>query len=252
MITVSIVSHGQMALVDALLADLARLSSHHLADVIVTRNVPERAPAPTSDRLTVTLIDNPSRKGFGANHNAAFARAEAMNAAPHFAILNPDLRLEADPFGALLQRFDRDDERLALTAPTIVSREGRVEDAARRWLTPWSLVRRRLFGLDHDAVARPDWVAGMFMLVRTDVFRAVHGFDERYFLYCEDADLCARLALGGWRFAVVDDAVAIHDARRDSHASSRHLRWHLESLAKLWTSSTFWRYRRLLAQRRPA
>ena len=52
------------------------------------------------------------------------------------------------------------------------------------------------------------------MLWRTSSFRALGGFDERYFLYCEDVDICLRLQLSGQHFTIVEEARVIHDARR--------------------------------------
>ena len=72
--TLSVVSHGQGALVQALLSDVARLAPPLLAQVIVTRNLPEAPIRPPGDfPVPLRFIDNPRPKGFGANHNAAFA-----------------------------------------------------------------------------------------------------------------------------------------------------------------------------------
>jgi GT2 family glycosyltransferase len=55
-----------------------------------------------------------------------------------------------------------------------------------------------------------DWVSGYCMLLRTAAFRDVGGFDDRFFLYFEDADLCRRLRQCGYRVGVVGDAQALH------------------------------------------
>jgi GT2 family glycosyltransferase len=87
----------------------------------------------------------------------------------------------------------------------------------------------------------PDWVAGMFMLFCGDAFRRMGGFDEKYFLYYEDVDLCARIRLAGWRVAVCPTVTAIHDARRASHRSMRYFRWHLTSILRYFMSPVFFR-----------
>ena len=251
MITLSIVSHRQAPLVATLLDDLAGIASPLVASIIVTRNVEEPTLAwPASLATRIVTIANASPRGFGANHSAAFARCTT----PYFAVMNPDLRLPTDPFPALVAAFDsrrgsrtftRDSTlRTGLVAPRIVSPSGAPEDAARVLITPLELLRR-LAGA-RTAPTNPDWLAGMFFLVASDAFRAVGGFDERYFMYCEDFDLCARLRLSGWSFRVVDEASVVHAAQRASHRSFLHLRWHLTSFAKMWASATFWRYRRML------
>ena len=92
---------------------------------------------------------------------------------------------------------------------------------------------RKLFGLTAGLDYRidgvtlsPDWVAGMFMLFRKDVYAELAGFDERYFLYYEDVDLCWRLRKRGLDVRLVPTVSATHDARRQSRRSVRHLRWH--------------------------
>ena len=240
MITLSVVSHGQGRLIDRLFDDLARLHPATLSRIVVTRNIAEDWQVPQQvAHCPVLVIDNPKPRGFGANHNAAFAHC----ATPYFAVVNPDIRLAEDPFPPVLAL--QADARLALVTPQILAPDGKREDFERALITPWGLVQRRL---NAAAASSVDWLAGMFMVLRSDAFRAVGGFDERFFMYCEDADLCARLRLDGARFAVCAQSNVVHDAQRASHRSWRHLRWHLTSLMKFWLSSAFWRYRALLAR----
>jgi GT2 family glycosyltransferase len=91
----------------------------------------------------------------------------------------------------------------------------------------------------------PAWIPGLFMLFRSDAYRQVEGFDERFFMYGEDFDICARLRLAGWKLQIAEQLQARHDARRASHRSKRHLYWHVTSLLKVWSSAAFWRYWRL-------
>lgn len=85
------------------------------------------------------------------------------------------------------------------------------------------------------------WLAGMFLAFPAAAFRRIGGFDERFFLYCEDYDICVRLVLDCRQLLKVPTARVIHAAQRDSHRSVRHLRWHLQSLAKVWASGAYWR-----------
>ena len=249
MITLSIVSHRQASLVAALLDDIARVDSPHVTAIVVTHNVPETIPPwPRSLAARITTIVNPQPQGFGANHNAAFERC----ATPYFAVMNPDLHLIGDPFDALIDEFrtgpwaDPSPKGIGMVAPYIVTADGIPEDSARSLMTPLAVVRRRLHRRSRRPSAMPHWLAGMFLVVSSDAFRTVGGFDERFFMYCEDFDLCARMRLDGWGFEVVDSTTVVHAAQRASHRSRRHLLWHLSSLVKMWTSSAFWRYRRLL------
>lgn len=240
LVTVSIVSHRQWALIEPLLDQLDQWCAGVVAKVVLTVNVPEDVALKDSLRIQVERIDNAQPKGFGANHNAAFARCET----PWFLILNPDIRLEGDAISALLQEAN---PRTGLLTPRILEPGNVTPEPYRGLLTPLELIQRRLSG--HRPPSQPAWVAGMFMLLRSEAYAAVGGFDERYFMYCEDFDLCARLRLAGWHLRVSNQLQVLHDAQRASNTSLRPLVWHLASLARVWSSPAFWAYRRLLQTR---
>jgi GT2 family glycosyltransferase len=78
----------------------------------------------------------------------------------------------------------------------------------------------------------------MFMLFRREVFERAGGFDERYFLYYEDVDLCRRLAALGYRVELVPAARVVYDARRRSRGRDfRHALWHLASMLRYFSSA---------------
>lgn len=241
MITVSIVSHGHGELVSRLLEDLAGCAG--VSSILLTLNVPEEGiDVPDSLADKIVLIKNPRPLGFGANHNQAFRQARSA----FFCILNPDIRIPHDPFPVLMSRLGNDE--CDLVAPTILSPTGDVDDSARYLPTPWGVLRKVAGGQDGRYSFElggpdfsPDWVGGMFMLVRAEAFRSVGGFDERYFLYYEDVDLCCRLRLAGHRLVLCPAASVIHDARRASHRNLRFLRWHLASMIRFFCSTIFWK-----------
>ncbi len=239
-ITVSIVSHNQAGLVSHLLDDLSRFCSDRI-EVVLTLNTREKLPFQLSTfSFPIKLIENKSAKGFGANHNQAYSRARG----DYFCVLNPDIRLKDNPFPILLRCLES--QELAVVAPKIVNADGDVEDSARYFPTPLSILRKAMrrrgagpdYGLDSDTIY-PDWVGGMFMLFRSDVFAQVQGFNERFFLYYEDVDLCARLWLRKWKVGLCPTANAVHDARRQSHRDIKYLKWHLSSMMKFFLSPVF-------------
>lgn len=228
-VTVSVVSHGQIGLVDQFLEDLARFCPPTLR-VILTQNIPEPAPSPPpqwSHHLDV--IRNDRRKGFGANHNAAFRRCES----PLFCVANPDIRLTTDPFPDLAAALEGN--AVAASGPLVRDLRGNAEDSARRFPTVAALVKKLFVqpgGPDYPTDRgrlEVDWIAGMFMLFRADAFRKVNGFDERFFLYYEDVDICARLQAAGYRIIYDPSVAVIHDARRASRRNLRRMANHTAS-----------------------
>lgn len=235
-ITLSVVSHGQNALVNQLLADMGRRCADRVA-LVLTENLPEpTALAVSALTCPVLRIANDRIKGFGANHNAAFKHCRT----PWFCVVNPDIRLPADPFPALVAALEA--MHAAVAGPLVRNPEGGAEDSARRFPTATSLLKKSFqekrqpdYPVDRGALA-VDWVAGMFMLFRASAFGAVGGFDESYFLYYEDVDLCHRLRASGSGVVFEPRAEVVHDARRASRRNPRlalhHLRGALRFLSR--------------------
>lgn len=229
LIAVSIVSHGHGAMVVRLIESL--LACEEVKQIIVTRNIPEALAIPDSDRIV--LLDNKTPKGFGENHNAAFQHCKQS----YFCPLNPDIALQGDLFGVLVSEMEK--SKAGIAAPLVVAPTGGVEDSVRHFPNLCSLARKICGGADgrydlklNDPVFSPDWVAGMCMLFRSADYARLNGFDQGYFLYYEDVDICARAWKAGMKVIVCPSVSVVHDARRDSHRSLRHLRWHLASMGR--------------------
>lgn len=243
-VSVSIVSHRQGPLVKHLLSDLHAHCATPL-EVVLTVNVEETLPFDAAQFcFPVKIITNASAKGFAANHNAAFRHARAE----YFCVLNPDIRLEQDPFPALFAQLA--DPKVGVAGPLILNPSGEIEDSARRFPTLFTILKKaflRRFELEHEITSMPlfpDWIAGMFMVFRAGVFKALGGFDERYFLYYEDVDLCLRLRHAGYEVVLLPQVSAIHDARRRSHRNLRYLLIHATSLLRFLYRRRRYKYAR--------
>lgn len=148
-ITLSIVSHGQAQLIRSLLADLSRLPQHNF-EVVITINVPEDESAYRGYPFSIFIIRNKTPKGFGENHNAAFLQT----AANWFAVVNPDIRVHSLNMEVLLMPFEN--ENVAAVAPIVLSKDGNVEDSARKFPTLLRLARRLLLK-ERGGITRSGW-----------------------------------------------------------------------------------------------
>jgi GT2 family glycosyltransferase len=247
LLSISVVSHGQMALIAGLMQDIQRHCRTSSIEFILTLNIDEPLTLHDSDFFyPVKIVKNLAPKGFGANHNHAFEFAQGQ----YFCVINPDIRFESDPFPELFKCFEN--EQTGVVAPMVFGPSGELEDSVRRFPTP-SIIFLRSLGQQkktgysvstHDA--GPVWVGGMFMLFPSHIFQQLHGFDERYFMYYEDVELCGRLQLVGYSVAVCTGSQVVHHARRTSHRSLKYLRWHLASMLRFFLSPV---YRQLKASR---
>lgn len=235
--SISIVSHKSGDLITNLLEDLRR----HLpaeSEIILTLNCPEDEHfLEEAGDLPLTILRNVRPLGFGANHNQAFA----VSRGEWFVVVNPDIRLLAPPWNALVEALNVD---VGACAPMVLSPAGSPEDSVRRYPTFSRLFRRAVMqqrSPDYvapkaDIAPKPvDWAAGMFLMFDATTFRAVQGFDTRYFMYFEDVDICKRMNASGTRVIWVTSCSVVHDAQRASRRSWQHLSWHFRSALRFLT-----------------
>ena len=134
---------------------------------------------------------------------------------------------------------------MGIAYPRQVDASLKLLDFERKLVTPAALwgryIRRRRY--QPQANAPVDWVSGAFMAFKSSVFQSLGGFDECYFMYCEDVDICLRAQLAGYQLAKADIAV-IHHTRRSTLKSRQHLKWHLRSLLRLWGSESYRRFKK--------
>lgn len=242
-LSISVVSHAQCHLVANLLGDISKFSNTSSSlEVVLTLNVDEVLPFdPDGYGYTIKIIRNRIPQGFAANHNQAFAHSTGQ----YFCVMNPDIRLNNDPFHALFSCLQ--DASVGVAAPVVVGESGEMEDSARRFPTPFKIFCKAFGGCkggDYvigDETVHPDWVGGMFMLFPRDIFKQLVGFDQRFFLYYEDVDLCARLRLLGYEVVLCPHAKVFHYAQRSSHRNFKYFRWHLTSMLRFFFSSVYWR-----------
>jgi GT2 family glycosyltransferase len=183
------------------------------------------------------LIRNTTNVGFSRGVNQGLAATTA----PYLLIMNPDCRLVAGAVASLRTALDGN-TGCAIAGPRILNPDGSVQGSARgdpdmltglfgrtqilRRHLPFAAASKRNVVVD-DAVRSGqlsvvvDWVSGACMLARRDALAIVKGFDERYFLYWEDADLCRRLRTHGYHVRFVPGATAIHRVGQSSRTAKR-------------------------------
>ena len=242
LLTISIVVHNQANIARHLLDDIKAINDQQSLEVVFTVNTDEEVLfKPHYYSFPLKIIRNKHPKGYGANHNHAFKYSHGE----FFCVLNPDIRLIDNPFNVLLDCLKVYGNGVA--GPMILNPAGLPENSARLFPTPASILKKAIGGnpgLDYphpQTVLEPDWIGGMFMLFTRECYEMIQGFDERYFLYYEDVDICARLKMAQMPVIQCPDAKAIHDGRGDSHHSLKYLQWHFRSMARFFLSKGFWK-----------
>jgi GT2 family glycosyltransferase len=166
------------------------------------------------------VLENPKNLGFASANNRALREARGAYAL----VLNSDARLCKGALSVLAAYLDQHPQ-VAIVGPRTRDDAGAIQVSFGPQLTPireWRqgrLVRgvkaRRAWALreaERQAAteSEPAWVSGSCFLARAEALRSVGWFDEGYFLYEEDADLCQRLRRAGWRIAYTPQAEVVH------------------------------------------
>jgi hypothetical protein len=239
-VTIVIVNFNSGAHLDACLASVSAQLREVDWTAIVVDNASNDGSAQRLEREPrdrVRLIRNDANRGFGAAVNQA-ARAHR---APLLWLLNPDCRLEPGAFEALRETLERHPE-CAIAAPRLLNEDGTTQESARGEPTAWTglfgrhglltkffpsaaAARRNLRAAQLVAAgvesAEIDWAMGASLLVLRETFDRVGGFDERFFLYWEDADLCRRIRNLGQTVRYVPRARVWHAGAGSSRSARR-------------------------------
>jgi N-acetylglucosaminyl-diphospho-decaprenol L-rhamnosyltransferase len=210
-------------------ADLARaLGSLHDARprtthaiVVIDNGSSDGAPALVRNQFPdVRLIEAGANLGFGCANNLGIRETTG----DYVLLLNPDTVVPPGAIDALVARLDGD-ASIAAIGPRLVDQGGDAELSFGAMYSPWTEARRKLaLALDARGVGavrrwieratrtprEPDWLTGACLLVRRSAGDAAGWFDERYFLYAEDVDLCAALRARGGRIVFAPEVEVVH------------------------------------------
>lgn len=241
------------------MTDVHTLSDSTTRAVIVTHfsaplldNLVASIPAASTKDVPLTVVDNESTDGtveYATQHEAIqlirsggnLGYGRAANIGVHrscedwIIIANPDVSFKPGAIDALHEASSRW-PRAGVLGPQILTPDGLIYPSARElpslgrgighalcgwwWPTnPWTSGYRR----EREAPTErtTGWLSGACLFVRREAFEAVGGFDESYFMYFEDTDLCERLSAAGWDVVYAPSSVVVH---LGAHSTSRNLR----------------------------
>jgi len=236
---ISIINHRHGNLISLLISDLEKFCHAEDIKIVITNNIPDDNFFIKKSSLDIQIVNNLRPRGFGANHNSVFNNNDK---ADYFCILNPDVRLKDNPFKSLVLNLNN--LKAGVVVPAIIDSSGNPEVSARKFPTPISIIGK-LFGKNLDAintqflknVSEVDWGGGMFMLFRSSTYSKINGFDESFFLYYEDVDICGRLWESGYSVLYCPDTMVVHDGQKSSHSNIKFMYWHISSMLRYFYRS---------------
>ncbi len=217
---------------DTLLSCVQPLLATPDVSVIVVDNASPDDSLDVLEGLPVQAIQSGRNGGFGFGCNLGAAAGDA----PYLLFLNPDARIQPADLRQLVAVLEAE-PAVSLVAPRALDGTGALLPSQRRDMSVRTIWAQALFvhrllprarwanEVDRDPAAyaragNPDWVSGACMLVRRQAFQSIGGFDERFFLYCEDKDLCRRLREAGGQIRFEPSAAVSHDCGQSAPGTS--------------------------------
>lgn len=174
--------------------------------------------------------------GFGAAHNIAFTKLN-IKSDIHL-VLNPDIFFDKEEMQDFLEWFWKNDD-IVLAMPRVLYPDGSVQNVVRNIPTPLSLIKRK-FIQDYDAIDVKEnsiveipFAHGCFMAFKSDTYKKLDGFDERYFMYMEDVDIWIRAKKYG-KTVINTNYKIFHEHRKGSAKSFKLFLWHMISAFKFF------------------
>lgn len=249
-IYISIVSHDND---DDIInnSNLKEICSLDNVTVIIRDNV-------SSDRLKTYCVDNhfiynssDAILGFGANNNINFELASnlGMKKTDWFVLFNPDLDISAAMINKLSDTIGNYSSQLFAINLFFDDKFSKMEHSLRKFptfISFFNILKGKSFTAAYNKASLADgsivdWAAGSFLVFQTELYEKLNGFDEDYFMYFEDVDICFRAnKIYNQHVVYLSYIKAIHEGGyQNRKLFSKHFRWYFSSLLRFLFKSTF-------------
>jgi N-acetylglucosaminyl-diphospho-decaprenol L-rhamnosyltransferase len=242
MIYISVVSHGHFSVIEELDV-LSGLNDDIQLSVVLIDNLGEDGLREWCCQRGIRYQANSSKRGFGANNNTAFSLIEREcwpSDTDYFLVLNPDVIITSEQVKEVVASMHEFDAKLSTCNLFKDLNRTKYDPAIRAYPRGSDFLKSFVLGfnpaiIDKCKIHSPsyvDWAAGSFLMFQVSLYRKLGGFDEDYFMYCEDIDICLRSHLiFGERVLYLPEIKVIHWAQHQNRAIfSKHFLWHLRSI----------------------
>lgn len=237
-LSIALVSHNSRKDLTLLLPSLLQSLQGISSEIMIVDNCSEDSTADyvRTNYPDIYVHENCRRRGYGANQNQNIARATGK----YIALMNADMIVPPEVFHKLI-RFMENNERAGIATCNICNPDGTCQYLNKREPAVFDLLARRFFpgsvkrmfqrrldcyemrDVGYDQVVEVPFISGSFMFARTDLVKRLNGFDERFFMYFEDVDLCRRIRRSASALYCPEVKI-IHRWERSAHKS---LKWAL-------------------------
>lgn len=242
---ISVVSHGHGDLIQKL-ACLSKLAKKYI--VVVKINKKEQRLIPYLEANNINYIDDSYGLGFGHNNNIVYQYCKeqlSMSDEDYFLVFNPDVIAKTESINELITLMDKEHVKAAGVNLFKDEQYSMPDNSIRHFPSLPQFVKSFLgMGnstiINKESVKAPlhvDWASGSFLAFTASHYANLKGFDEKYFMYCEDIDICYRSKLLGEPLIFYPQVKMIHLAEHANRKIfSKHFYWHVCSVVRFLLS----------------
>jgi GT2 family glycosyltransferase len=236
---ISVVSHGHKEIIENI-NSLAKLAN--IFNVVLKLNKTEEGMEEYCYKNNIHLIDKDYGRGFGANNNLVFQYCTDklnMTDDDYFIIFNPDCDVSKETISDLVESMHVNNYKLATINLYKNHSMDEYDNSLRRYpsffgfvfsflgLSSSTIVNKK----DINKISEVEWAHGSFLVFLASHFYSLSGFDERYFMYCDDTDICYRSNLIGEPVYYYPNLVGVHFKQAASHKiMSKYFFYHVKSV----------------------
>lgn len=210
--------------------------------------VVDNSPADNLRRIAsispkIEYIHGHGNIGYGSAHNMAIRKAIECKADYH-TVINPDISFDNDLI-ATLSNYMNANPGIGQVMPRIVYPDGSLQYLCKLLPSPMDLIGRRFLpfkryvenrnyrfemrGSNYNNEMMVPFLSGCFMFLRVEALEKTGGFDDDFFMYCEDADLCRRIGMAGFKTVYYPKATVVHAHGKESYKNIALLITHVKS-----------------------
>lgn len=254
-ITISIVTHNSRHIFDVLDNLKLELGLESIYDIHIFDNASEQEYINQLELYGsfITIHKSEENKGFGYGHNQILKIVDTQYAV----IFNPDVLLTKEALDKMLQRIQ--EEPLAAVCPKVLNSDGTTQYLVRQKLDVFDYMLRfvpfqsvkKLFDkrlryyecrdLPDDQTSYIKMGSGCFMVINIDKFKQIGGFDERFFMYFEDNDLCLSFGKVGYKILYTPFETVTHLYEKGAHKNKKLFKIFMQSMIKFF-NKWGWRF----------
>ena len=215
LLSVVTVTYNNEEIIDVYINSLLKNLPHQSEVIILDNNSTDKTPQILRARKDIKLIESKQNLGFSKGNNLAVKSAKGE----YLFFLNPDTEVLDDAIRRLLS-FMSEHSDAGIVAPKLIERTGKVQPSVRKPPSLIGALKEYFLGIKNSYEAyvpkgeNPqivECVVGGAILLKRNIFEKVGGFDERYFMYFEDLELCKRIRQLGYKIYYLPEAKIIHE-----------------------------------------